>query len=186
MEEKNLSKVFWTEALTGGLVIGVLLFVWDLIGYWLNMPLNGSGIASFVRFVILAGGIVVFCRRIRAFRGPELGLSYGTAFGFILAMMLFTGIVAGIGQFFLQVVIAPDYFDEVYEMTLLNAAIPENLVEQMLALRPMMKNPVVMILSGIFNYVIYGGLIGLIAAAFLKRPADPFANNSSEDYNPGF
>ena len=46
----------------------------------------------------------------------------------------------------------------------------------------MMKNPIVVVLGGIFGMVIYGGLIGLIVSFFAKRPADPFAadRDSSE------
>lgn len=173
MEQKNLSKIFWTEALTGGLIVGIGLFVWELIGYWLNLPEKHSGVVSFVQFVILIAGIIYFCRRLRDFRGQAIGFPYTVVFGFILSMMLFTGIVYGAGQFFLQAVIAPAYYDGIFEATIVNSSFDENLTELMLSMRPMMKNPFIMILSGIFSFVIYGGLIGLLAAAFLQRPPAP-------------
>lgn len=190
MGERNLSKVFWSEALTGGLVLGIALFVWDLIGYWLNLPMAASKLASVVQFVLLIGGIVYFCRRIRAFRGASIGFPYGTAFGFIMAMMLFTGMIYGLGQYFLQVVIAPAYFNEVFEVTLWDSSLSEELIEQTLAMKQsmFMNNPVIYIFSGLFTMCLYGGLVGLIAAALMKRPADPFAdnNNPENDYNPTF
>ena len=191
MEEKNLSKVFWTEALTGGLVIGVVLFVWDLIGYFFDMPVKASGLASFVQFLILALGIYYFSRRMREFRGPVLGYPYGTAFGFTMGMMLFVGLVYGIGEFFLQVVIAPEYYSGLREYVLLNSGLDESLIEQSLELMEesafsrIMKNPIVFVFSGIFTMIIYGGLVGLIISAFVKRPADPFAGNTPNDYTPG-
>ena len=190
MGERNLSKVFWSEALTGGLVLGIALFLWDLIGYWLNLPMAASGFASVVQFALLIAGIIYFSRRIRAFRGESIGFPYGTAFGFIMAMMLFTGMIYGIGQYFLQVVIAPAYFNEVFEVTLWDSSFSEDLIEQTLAMKqsPFMKNPVIYIFSGLFTMCIYGGLIGLIAAALMKRPANPFADhdNTENDYNPTF
>ena len=189
MKEKKLSNVFWTEALTGGLTIGVALFVWELIGYWFDMPMKSSGLASFVVFVLLLGGIIFFCRRMRELRGPALGFSYGEVFGFTMGMMLFTGIVCGIGTFFLKVVIAPEYFNEVLEASLWSSNLSEDMIEQALEMQQssLMSNPAVHVVSGLLSMCVYGGLIGLIVAAFMKRPADPFAeNNTPDDYNPQF
>jgi len=190
MRERNLSKVFWTEALAGGVVLGVILFIWDLIGYGMDMPMKGSGMTSFVQFILIAGGLIYFCRRMREFRGLALGFPYTTVFGFVMAMMLFTGVVYGVGSFFLQVVIAPGYFDDVFETMLLNSSLNETLVEQTLEMREtmssVMKNPIIYAFSGIFTMCIYGGLVGLIVAAFIKRPADPFAAQDTDEYNPTF
>ncbi|MCD8185211.1 MAG: DUF4199 domain-containing protein [Rikenellaceae bacterium] len=190
MGERNLSKIFWTEALTGGLVLGVALFFWDLIGYWLDLPLKNSGIASLVQFILITGGIVYFSRRMREFRGPALGFPYGSVFGFTMALMLFTGMVYGVGVFFLQVVIAPGYFVELFEMALVNSSLSEAMIEQTLDMREsmsaLMKNPIVYLFSGIFTMVIYGGLVGLIAATFIRRPADPFAGEQPDEDYPTF
>lgn len=187
MEQRTLSQLFWQQALTGGLILGIALFVWDLAGYWLDLPVSNPGVASFVQFVLLAGGIFWFGRKLREQRGPVAGFSYGQAFGFVMALMLCAGVIYGAGQYFLQVVIAPEYYEEVFEASLLGSSLDENLIEQMINMREgistIMRNPLVYLFSGIFTMVIYGGLVGLILCAFLKRPADPFAGDKN-DYNP--
>lgn len=185
--ETNISKIFWKEAMTGGLVVGVVLFLWDLISYWMDLPMKSSGFASLVQFVLLVGGILYFSRRMREFRGPALGYPYGAAFGFVMGMSLFIGMVYGVGAYFLQIVIAPEYFNELFEIALLTSGLSEDLIEQTLTMREtmshIMKNPIFFIFSGIFSMALYSGFIGLISAAFLKRPADPFADQTDE-YNP--
>lgn len=189
MKGKNLSKVFWTEAMTGGLIIGVLLFVWDLVGYWMNVPAKGSSVASWVQFGLLVGGIIYFCQRMRAFRGAALGFSYANAFGFTLATMLFTGLVYGIGLFFLQVVIAPGYFGPIQEAAILESPYGDMILnnrEMERMVFSMLRSPFIYIFTGIFSMLIYGGLIGLVTSIFMKRPADPFAGAENDEYNPTF
>lgn len=183
MQEKSTSKMLWQQALTGGLILGAGLFAWDFIGYLTKMP---SSVAMLVQILLIAGGIVYFGNKLKVLRGPESGFSYGACFGFVLALMLCTGAVYGIGQFFLQAVIAPEYYAEAQEIVLLNSGLDDNTVEQMSALREsaIFKNPLTFIFSGIFSMVFLGGFIGLVASAFLQKPADPFAGRGN-DYNPG-
>lgn len=174
--------MLWNQALSGGLLLGVALFLWDLIVYATDMQSFGS---SLIQVAILAVAIVFFATRLRIQRGPQLGFSYGTSFGFVMALMLCGGAVYGVGQFFLQVVIAPDAYTEAYELTLINSGMDDALIEQMMALRtsPLFQNPLIFLFSGIFTLIFLGGFVGLILSAFLQRPADPFAGQN-DGYNP--
>jgi hypothetical protein len=182
MEQRNTSQLFWQQALMGGLILGIVLFVWDLIGYWLDLPGGASaGIASLVQFALLIAGIIYFTQKLREQRGPAAGLSYGQAFGFVLALMLCSGVVYGAGLYFLQAVIAPDYYRQI---TL--AALESSSYAPLMRANPdmermmfaMLTSPVFYLFAGVVTLMIYGGLIGLVACAVLRRPADPFADES--------
>lgn len=182
MLEKSPSKMLWHQALTGGLILGAALFAWEFIVYLTGMQ---SFASSLIQVVILAAGIVWFGNKLKIQRGPELGFSYGTSFGFVMALMLCAGAVSGVGEFFLQVVIAPEYYEEAYEIALLNTGFDESLLEQVMDIRKsgLFKNPLTFMFSGVFALVFLGGFIGLILSAFLQKPADPFAGRDNE-YNP--
>ena len=173
----------WQQALSGGLILGVALFAWDYICYLTGFQ---SSMSSLVQFLLMAAGIIYFGGKLKVQRGPELGFPYGACFGFVLAMMLCTGVVYGVGQFFLQVVIAPEYYAEAQEIILLNSGFDESMVEQMSAIRnsAIFKNPFTFMFGGIFSMIFLGGFIGLILSAFLQKSADPFAGRDN-DYNPG-
>lgn len=185
MEQRNTSQLFWQQALTGGLILGIVLFVWDWVGYRLDLPVGNPGMASLVQLALLVAGMFYFTQKLREQRGPALGLSYGQAFGFVLALMLCAGLVYGAGLYFLQVVIAPDYYRQIVLAGVENSsyqalfqANPD--MERMMF--AMLRSPVFYLFAGVFTLMFYGGPIGLIACVFLKRPADPFAggrpNNS--------
>ena len=189
MEQRNASQIFRQQALAGGLILGIALFVWDWIGYRLDLPVGSPAMASLVQFGLMIAGIVYFTQRLREQRGPALGLSYGQAFGFVLALMFCAGLVYGAGLYFLHVVIAPDYFGQIVQASLENSsysalfqANPD--MERMMF--AMLGNPFFYLFVGIFTLMIYGGPIGLIACAFRGRPADPFAGglpNNSDNFD---
>lgn len=183
MQEKSASKMLWHQALAGGLVLGSVLFAWDFVCYAAKVQ---SFVAQLLQVLIVAAGIVFYGNKLKTLRGVELGFSYGACFGFVMALMLCTGAVYGVGQFFLQVVIAPEYYAEAYEVTVLNAGLDGEMAEQMIALRAsaLFRNPLMFIISGIFSMIFMGGFIGLILSAFLQKAADPFAGRGN-DYDPG-
>lgn len=183
MDNKQLSKAFWLEASRGGLILGLILFIWSTVSYYFDMGFDYGSVVSVVQFLLLLGGVFYFAKRMATIRGNVYGFTYGQSMGFILALMLFTGIIYGVGEYILQVIVDPQYFSDLFEMTLYKSNLDERLIEETLKSRKMMtgimQNPFVMIFSGIFTMVIYGGLIGLIVSAFIKKPADPFADHTT-------
>ncbi len=185
MEEKEIRKFFWTEASKGGLFLGLALFVISLISYYFDLNFNYSGTVSIVQVVVISWFIYHFGRNVAVRRGDRLGFTYGQAMGFVLAMMLFTGIIFGVGEFFLQSVIDPEYYRDLYEAVLHNSTADEELIEKALEARalvdPFLKNPLFMVISGVLSMILYGGFVGLIISAFLKRPADPNLSERGEE-----
>ena len=171
MKEKNLKKIFWSEASLGGLILGLLLFGFLYLSYRWEWSIHHPTLASVTETLLIAVVSYIMARRMGRLRGAE-GFTYGQSMGFILAMMVFTGIIYGLGSYLMQVVIDPEYYRNLYEATLYNT-LDETQAEQALKMRQQMnrfiQNPGVMVLSGIFSMLIYGGIVGLIVSIFTKR-----------------
>lgn len=181
--EKNLSRIGWREAATGGLYAGLVYAALSIVGQLGRSTAAVGSIAGAVSFFSLAGFLYFYARRMTLHAGAD-GFSYGQCLGFILKMSLFAGILSGIGQFVLVNWIDPQGFEDQFELMVANvygSRFSSKEVEafQSLGLQ-MMKNPLISVLSGIFSMVVYGGLLGLLISAFVKRPADPFAGGPTE------
>lgn len=173
----ELKKSFWSDAAKAGGFIGVLLFAVSLLDA--AFKLNGAGgMISLATFIILGVFIYRFGRN-RAVKYGTEGFTYGQSMGYILSIMLFTGVIYGFGNFLLQNYIASEYYQEIFETALLrnpffdpDSSNAEDMADMAYS---MMKSPVFLVFVGIFAMAVYGGLIGLIASAFIRRKPDIFA-----------
>ncbi|MDR2936022.1 MAG: DUF4199 domain-containing protein [Rikenellaceae bacterium] len=185
MDASELKKTFWNEAATGGLILGLLMFGLSYVVYVLDWAISHGTIVSFLQVLLMGGVIWAMGTRMTRFRGPVLGFPYGQSMKLVLAIMFFAGIIHGLGEFLLQMVIAPEYFKHLYEEALLNSGQSEAVVEQAMAMREKievyLKNPLVMVLSGILTMCFMGGIVGMILSIFLKKKPDVFAEEEQAD-----
>ena len=143
---------------------------------------------SLVAVAVYVGLVYFFTRRHAQRYGVREGFSYGRGVGFVCAMMLFTGFLAGAWIFFQIKVLDPDRMEEmiaaamvqyenVYSGTMLEQ------MEQMV--RKMLVNPIFWLMVCEFSAEFYGCLIGLVVSAWTKRLANPFADepNVAETQN---
>lgn len=174
----NLKKSFWSDAAKAGGVIGGLLFLLYLANVLLRQY-NIGWVISFLFFATLAVFIYRFSKA-RALKHGSEGFSFGQSMGYILTMMLFAGIIFGFGNFLLQNYVAPEYYNELFETALLKNPFydPDSSAAEDMAdlMRRLMKSPVFLVFAGIFDMVIYGGGIGLLASAFVRTKPDIFAD----------
>jgi hypothetical protein len=181
---------FWQEASRWGFVGGLALFVMNLLAWALKLEANdNSWMKELLHFIVICPLIIYTGRRNARAAGP-LGYSYGRAVGFVFALMMFAGIVYGVGQFLMMNIIAPEYYDAMnlqnLEATMaelsksLSGEQLDMVIQQQKMMQRMMTNPFVLILSGIFEMMIKGGFLGLVLCAFFTRKPDIFADKSAE------
>ncbi len=171
MEQGEFRKYFWYEASKWGLIVGLILAGTKVLG-GLAGP---SPVAVLLLAVQIAAVYLVNMgvgRRMSALKGPA-GYSFGEAFTQILATMMFAGIIYGAAEFVASRM-DPGYFDDILEDIANNPTYRE-----MLGTAGMRQNvkaiagsPVAMILAGILNVCLPGGIIGIINAALLRRLPD--------------
>lgn len=178
--EKNLKQIAWKEAATGGLYLGLIFVVIQFLGYGLRSSQSSAWLPGLLNFAALLTIPYIYAHRMAVARGAA-GFTYGQSIGFILRMMLFAGILSGIGQFVLQNYIDPRFYLEQFELALQKQGFSESLTEQIMSNIWILKNPFMMISSGILGMLIYGGVIGLFVSTFVRRPSDPFADHDRDE-----
>ncbi len=164
-------KTFWRSAFNWGCTGGAVLFVVALAEWGIGLS---GGVGTLLTAIILGVLIFVTGRRNAAMSSPQQGYPYGRAIGFVLAMMLFVGLVYGIGQYFLMNVIAPEYYDS--QLAAYMSHMPAAYQEMLPTMLSMMKSPMLLIFSGIFAMEFWGLFVGLIVCAFVTRRPDIFAS----------
>ena len=167
--DPNRKKLVWKEAATGGLYLGLALVAVMVISYLGRMDATLSWVPGLLNFAALVLFILFYARKVSHYYAST-GFYYPQSLAFILKMMLFAGVLAGVGQFILQNYVDPGYYTSVIETTLKESGFKEEA------------------LSGAISMLLYGGMIGLVVSAFVKRPPAapaPKQEPDPSDSNPG-
>ncbi len=153
----------------GGTVIGLAVAAFNVLQFstggrpWIS-------VAALVVFVLLLYG---FVRRMAGIAAPEEGFPFGRCMGFVMAMMLFTGVISGIEQTIVNRTVAgreniTGMIDET--MSILGGIYtPEQMDAMYESLYSLMMNPMMQVFAGIISWVIYGGIVGLFVSAIAQR-----------------
>ena len=87
---------FWTEALKGGTLIGLITVAFSLLTQTAGERatlVEILGYASTIITILLLAG---YLRRFARMHSRAEGFSYGRGVGFVVAMMLFVGVLSGV------------------------------------------------------------------------------------------
>lgn len=171
----ELRASFWRDAASNGGVVGLIFSAVFLAGSYLGF---GSPI---LLLAVLALMIMNYGRK-RAAKYDPAELTYGKKVGYNFAMMLFAGFVTGLSAFlFFKLAVPPAELDEMariaglkVEEIIQNMNLPQNetMIDPETMIVNMINNPAMMILWGMSLLGIYGGIVGLIFAPFIK-PLQP-------------
>jgi len=169
MEEKSKSST--PNALTYGLITGVVMIVYSLILYLFNLHLNKY--LGYISFLILIAGMAYGTVQ---FRNKDMNgfISYGKAYssGFMIA--LFAGILGAIYSFIFYKFIAPDVVREILDMARQNimAKSPEmtdEQIEQAMNITAKFMTPPLMSIFYLIYCLIVAAIGGLITSVFIKK-----------------
>lgn len=187
----TLKKIHWREAATGGLWLGIVLCGITVLGYLTRANASLSWLTGALNFLLIVGFILRYGRRMSSYYGPT-GFSFIQSVAFTLKMMMFAGIIAGLGQFIMQTYVDPAYYRDIMGETLSESGFNQQEIDLTLTLTIDRRSPILMIFSGVFSMLLYGGLIGVVMASFLRRPpydprigtSDPESSTPPSQENP--
>lgn len=173
---------FWNEASQGGAIIGLVTVTLSFVGMY--VPQSVNFVLSLVSFVATIYLLFYFTRR-RAAKFAKEGYSYAQCLGFIVAMGVFAGIVAGAYQIVASNFLFPEKFEEVYNNVIATYAqmgtFDNNMMDTMKTLmRSYIFSPIPVLISQVLASIFTYGFYGLFIAIGTKREADIF-DNASED-----
>ena len=176
------NKSFWNEASRGGAVVGLVNVGLSLIG--MALP-SISFVASLINFVATIYLLFYFTRR-RSLLFYKEGYTYTESLGFIVAMGIFAGIIAGAYQFVASNFLFKEMFEETFNTsiaTLKQTGLYTNeMMDQMVTMmRSYTFSPLPALLANIFGNVLYFGFCGLFISIGTKREPEIFDINIPDE-----
>lgn len=175
----------WSDAARAGAVVGLIVVAVVYLGTWLVIKEN-----SFVEWIpLLEVALVATCLYKFGKQRSELygshGFTYGQAVGYVITIMLFAGVIYGVGQYFLVNYVAKDYYDQVVFPAYFDSTVAEYGYEMAVKVEDLLRrcyaSPVFWCFMGILLMFLYGIIIGLFTSAFVKRNPDIFADNDNRN-----
>lgn len=161
---------------TYALILTISSAVLNLLLYFTGYQTEKLAVGQHFQWFGVIITIVVLWLAITAVRDetPERGMSYGRAVGTGVLICLFSGLMSGVYNFIHFKFINTQYVE--YQMAVVReqwaaAGMGEAQMEQMEGMTRMMSGPVAYLILTPIMAVIFGLLISLVIAAFVKRPA---------------
>ena len=182
------NKDFWQDVLRSGALLGVVMSLSLIVEQYIMVcsPLS-LAMGSFIYFVEWCSVAVIFVvalyrltRRRAKESDPQVGYGYAQALSYILLISALTGVVVGVVHMLFISVIGYDGYvegmlhriDEMRSMMLASGGGSYNaLFEQMVSGLRSAEQPTIIdyVISSANNYILCGGVVGLIIAGFVRR-----------------
>ncbi len=173
---------FWNEASRCGAIVGLVGVLFSLVGMMLPSITFVANLANFVVTIYL---LFYYTRR-RAQRFTSEGYTYTQCLGFIVAMGIFAGILAGAYQIVASNFLFTELFEQTYNTTI--ATLQQSGVytgEMMDQMSGMMRSytfsPIPALMSNIFGNVLLFGFYGLFISIGTKNEPNIFDENDSNE-----
>lgn len=182
------NKDFWQDVLRSGALLGVVMSFSLIVEQYIMVcsPLS-LAMGSFIYFVEWCSVAVIFVaalyrltRRRAKESDPQVGYGYAQALSYMLLISALTGVVVGVVHMLFISVIGYDGYvegmlhriDEMRSMMLASGGGSYNaLFEQMVSGLRSAEQPTIIdyVISSANNYILCGGVVGLIIAGFVRR-----------------
>lgn len=183
------NKEFWYDAMRSGAIIGIIMAASRIferyVSFYSDMKLSTLSVLLFgemvVACVVFIWLLVRFSRRRAAACDPRVGYSYGVALSYILIVSMFAGVIVGVGDtlftsamgydnYVLGAIARIEEFKSLYASMGINSSelkIFDDVIHTMrTSTQPSMISSV---FAGFNNYILFGGLPGLIIAGVVSR-----------------
>ena len=174
---------FWNEASRGGAILGLTAMAFALLA--MVLPQSIGFVLNVASFVVTLYLLFYFTKR-RADQFPKEGYSYAQCLGFIVAMGIFAGIIAGAYQIVASNFLFPEKYEETYNTIIATYAqmgtFDNNMMDMMKTLmRSYLFSPIPVLITQVLASIFTYGFYGLFVALGTKREADIFDNTTEDD-----
>ncbi|MEN8120476.1 MAG: DUF4199 domain-containing protein [Bacteroidota bacterium] len=159
----------WKNALNWGLIVGVVLIIYSVLMYFLDVNLEEW--VKWIAFIILLAGIVYSTIQ---YRDNVLGgsITYTQALGFGVVISLYAAVISAVYSYLEMTIIDPDLIGKmiaIEEEKMLSQGIPDNQIEQSMEIIKMIMKPGILTLIYIPVLTFIGFVFSLITSIFLKK-----------------
>ena len=186
-----MNREYLNDVASKGAILGVMMLVSHIFEQYMihNGNLARMGIVCIEMIVVFGLFIYLLYRFTKAYaarHSAEEGFAYSKALGYVITLSLFASVIVGLGSYiFTHFIIGYDeYLNGVvnmYSNIISTAPVSSQMMstyEQMLEQISSQPEPSILktISSVLWNYLILGGMAGLIIAGVVKREPKIFDN----------
>lgn len=165
-----------STTLTYGIYLALANIALTLVGYFLGYQTDNMAAGQWFQYVTWVTILIFTTLGIRAVRedSPHKSLSYGKGVGSAALIGLYAGVLGGIYAFVHFKFINPNFFDYLIDFVRTQQSakgLSDAQLEQMEKGMRMMYGPVSFAIMSPIMSCLISTIVGLVASAFLKRPA---------------
>ncbi len=170
----------WKSNLTNGLILGLIGVVYTLLMYFLNLTQNK--VQGLIFLVIQFVMLFILVKSYRDnFRHGQI--TYGQAVGTGVIIVLYYAIIMAVFTYILYAVIDPGLVDKqlaAVEENLSQRGMPQASVDTAMKFQAKIMKPAIMAPLSIFGSMIYGTILSLIVAIFVRKEGNPLLTDTTE------
>lgn len=183
--ETNQPSTF-NHSLKFGLITGAALIGVSLLMYILDLPFKHP--LGYLSMVALVGGMIWAAL---VYKNEYSGgfISYGKAFTIGLFVALIAGVLSSIYSYLFFTVFDPDAFAKIMELSIEQAeekmapqGLSEEQMEAGISMTKAFTSPVAIAIMSFLTNAIFGGVVMLIAAIFIKKEDNSFEAQTKSDF----
>jgi uncharacterized protein YybS (DUF2232 family) len=165
-----------STTLTYGIYLALANIALTLVGFFLGYQGENMAQGQWFQYLSWVTTITFVTLGIRATRedSPHKSLSYGQGVGSAAMIGLYAGLIGGVYAFIHFKFVNPNFVDYLIEFTKAQKAAhgaSDTQLEQMEKGMRMTTGPVMFAIFSVIISTLFSTIVGLIASAFLKRPA---------------
>jgi hypothetical protein len=169
--DENVS--VWKANLTNGLVLGLVGVIYSLVLYFFDQTFNKN-----LGYLFLVIQIVVLYLLVKSYRDNYLHgfINYGRAVGAGVVIFLYTSVIAAIFSYILYKFIdtgliakSLQYTEEVMQ----KRGLSQEAIDAGMNLQRKIMKPGIMAFTSIFFGMLYGTVLSLIVAIFVRKEGNP-------------
>jgi hypothetical protein len=166
---------FFQQTLTAGLLLGIVLVVYSLLMYFLDMSTNKY--IGWISYLIIA--VVIYYLQVQH-RNKDLNgfMSYGKALGFAVMSMLVASVISAIFNFIMVKFIDPGLITKIMSMqeeAMAKRGMTAEQTEMAMKMTAKMMSPVFMSIFTLIGMMFWGTVVSLITSIFTRKEANPVA-----------
>lgn len=169
------------SALIPGLMIGLASVVISLIGSLLFDDLKSQQYLGYFTWIVVILLLIYYVINYRK-NVMEDNMTYGQGFTYLFFVNIINSIIVSIYGYLNMTIIDPGFMDKVKEQTYTELAknpdLTEAQIEQAIEMQSKFMSPGIMIVWAIVGSIIFGVIISLIIAAFVKKENKQFATDT--------
>ena len=168
----------WKVNFSSGLIMGLIVVVYTLIIYFLDLMFNVY--QGYMLYLIQIIGLYILIKNYR--ENHKNGyISYGQAISSGIIISVYTAIIYAIFIYILYAFIDSDLINKqlaAMEETFIKAGLPQNFIDSGLEMQKKFLHPILYAPARLLSNFIGGTIISLVVAIFVRKEGNALINNS--------